>query len=68
LRVGSHAEHLTLELSARKRLGFVPGLRETPLTLFLQCSLWNGEVLLSYAQPRSVCRVGFGLDDRAPAD
>jgi hypothetical protein len=65
VRVGSHAEHLTLEVTARKGLGSVPLLRFTPFAFFAQCSLWNGELLISYAQERSVCRVGFVLDESA---
>ena len=62
LRAGTDFAHGLAEISARKR---VPWPRLSPLALFAQCSFGYGEVLLTYNQRRSVCRVGFSIEDRS---
>ena len=62
LRAGADFAHGLVEVSARKR---VPWPRLSPLALFAQCSFGYGEVLLTYNQRRSVCRVGFSIEDRS---
>ncbi len=72
LRVGSTAQHVVLELTARARIRFLleallgsqlpPRLAGSPFALFAQCSLWNGEVLLTYRESYNVCRLGLALE------
>ena len=62
LRAGADFAHGLVEVSARKR---VPWPRLSPLALFAQCNFGYGEVLLTYNQRRSVCRVGFSIEDRS---
>jgi phospholipase A1 len=62
LRAGTDFAHGLVEVSARKR---IPWPRLSPLALFAQCSFGYGEVLLTYNQRHSVCRVGLSVEDRS---
>ena len=66
VRPGSRLEHFFVELTARKRLDFIPCFEATPLNAFVLCSIANGETLLTYRESRTVCRIGLAVDDRAP--